>query len=129
MARLYSNENLAIDLVEALRKFNHDILSSYDAGQANQGIPDDEVLEYATLNDRSVITFNRDDFVALHRNGVNHAGIVICKDDRDYLGQAQALHEYLEPQVDRLHNRLIRVQRQNQPKSSQKLFVVREYLR
>jgi predicted nuclease of predicted toxin-antitoxin system len=129
MARLYSNENLAIDLVEALCQFNHDILSSYDAGQANQGIPDDEVLEYATLNDRSVITFNRDDFVALHRNGVSNAVIIICKDDRDYLGQAQALHEYLETQVDRLHNRLIRVQRQNQPKSSQKLFVVREYLR
>ncbi len=129
MARLYSNENLAIDLVEALRQFNHDILSSYDAGQANQGIPDDQVLDYATLNDRSVITFNRDDFVALHRNGVNHAGIIICKDDRDYLGQAQALHDYLETQVTRLHNRLIRVQRQNQPKSSQKLFVVREYLR
>ena len=129
MARLYSNENLAIDLVEALRKFNHDILSSYDAGQANQGIPDDEVLDYATLNDRSVITFNRDDFVALHRNGVSHAGIIICTDDRDYLGQAQALHDYLGIQVERLHNRLIRVQRQNQPKSSQKLFVIREYLR
>jgi hypothetical protein len=129
MARLYSDENLAIDLVEALRQFNHDILSSYDAGQANQGIPDDEVLDYATLNDRSVITFNRDDFVALHRNGVNHAGIIICKDDRDYLGQAQALHDYLLNQLDRLHNRLIRVQRQNQSKSSQKLFVVREYLR
>ena len=129
MARLYSNENLAIDLVEAFRKFNHDILSSYDAGQANQGIPDNGVLDYTTLNDRSVITFNRDDFVALHRNGVSHAGIIICKDDRDYLGQAQALHDYLETQVDRLHNRLIRVQRQNQPKSSQKLFVIREYLR
>lgn len=129
MTRLYSNENLAIDLVEALRKFNHDILSSYDAGQANQGIPDDEVLEYATLNDRCVITFNRDDFVALHRNGVSHAGIIICKDDRDYLGQAQALHDYLAIQVERLHNRLIRVQRQNQQKSSQKLFVIREYLR
>ena len=128
MARLYANENLAIDLVEALRQFNHDILSSYDAGQANQGFPDDEVLDYATLNDRCVITFNRDDFVALHRNGVNHAGIIICKDDRDYLGQAQALHDYLETK-DRLHNRLIRVQRQNQPKSSQKLFVIREYLR
>jgi predicted nuclease of predicted toxin-antitoxin system len=129
MARLYSNENLAIDLVAELRKFNHDILSSYDAGQANQGIPDDEVLDYAKQNDRSVITFNRDDFVALHRSGVSHAGIIICKDDRDYIGQAQAIHDYLETQVDRLQNRLIRVQRQNQPKSSQKLFVIREYFR
>jgi Domain of unknown function (DUF5615) len=56
MARLYSNENLAIDLVEALRKFNYDLLSSYDAGQANQGIPDDEVLEYATLNKTQICT-------------------------------------------------------------------------
>jgi hypothetical protein len=129
MASLYSNENLSIDLVEILREFNHDVLTSYQAGQANQGIPDDEVLAYATINHRCVITFNRDDFVALHRSGINHAGIIVCKDDRDYLGQAQALHAYIKTQTSPLQNRLIRVQRQNQPGSSQKLFIVREYLK
>jgi predicted nuclease of predicted toxin-antitoxin system len=129
MASLYSNENLSIDLVERIREFGYDVLTSYQAGQANQAISDDEVLAYATANQRSVITFNRDDFVALHRSGIDHAGIVVCKDDRDYLQQAQALHTFLATQTDSLQNRLVRVLRQNQPGSSQKLFVVKEYLR
>ena len=129
MLSLYSNENLSIDLVEIIREFGYDILTSYQAGQANQGIPDEEVLVYATANQRSVVTFNRDDFVALHHSGIDHAGIVICKDDRDYLGQAQALHLFLSTQVNSLQNRLIRVLRQNQPRTSQKPFIIKEYLR
>jgi Domain of unknown function (DUF5615) len=63
IASLYSNENLSIDLVEKIREFGHDVLTSYQAGQANQGIPDDDVLAYATTNQRSVVTFNRDDLI------------------------------------------------------------------
>jgi predicted nuclease of predicted toxin-antitoxin system len=128
MPSLYSNENLLIDLVERIREFGYDVLTSYQAGQANQAIPDDEVLAYATTNQRSVITFNRDDFVALHSSDIDHAGIIVCKDDRDYLQQAQALHTFLVNQTDLLQNRLIRVLRRNQPGSSQKLFVIKEYL-
>lgn len=129
MAEFYANENLPLDLIETLRRFNHDVLTSYEAGQANQGIPDHDVLAYAVENDRSVITLNRDDFVVLHRSGMEHCGIVICKDDRDYVGQAQALHDYLSTQDQALTNRLIRVQRQNRPKLSRPVFIVREYLR
>jgi hypothetical protein len=129
MVRLYSNENLSIDLVERIREFGYDVLTSYQAGQANQGISDDDVLAYATANQRSVVTFNRDDFVDLHRSGIGHAGIIVCKDDRDYLGQAQALHLFLSSQTNSLQNRLIRVLRQNQPGMSQKLLIVKEYLR
>ncbi len=129
MARFYANENLPMAIVEALRSLGHDVLTSYEAGQANQGIPDDEVLVYAMAENRSVVTLNRDDFLKLHRCGIEHSGIIICKDDRDYAGQAQTLHAYLETQVNPLQNRLIRVQRQNQPKSSQPLFIVREYSR
>ena len=129
MSRFYSNENFPLDLVEALRNLGDDLLTSSEAGQSNQGIPDLEVLAYATAQNRSVITLNRDDFLALHRSGINHNGIVICKEDRDYLGQAQALHIYLETQGAELENRLIRVLKQNQPKSSQQIFRVREYMR
>jgi predicted nuclease of predicted toxin-antitoxin system len=129
MARFYSNENLPMTMVEALRKFNHDVLTSYEAGQANKSIPDNEVLAYATFDNRSVITLNRDDFIALHRSGINHSGIVICKDDRDYLGQAQFLHSYLDTQLKCLQNRLIRVQKQNKPKLNQQIFIIREYTR
>ena len=129
MARFYSNENLPMAIVETLRSLGHDVLTSYGAGKANQGIPDDGVLAYAIAENRSVITLNRDDFLKLHRSGINHSGIVICKDDRDYAGQAQVLHDYLDTQVHPLQNRLIRLQRQNQPKSSYKIFIVREYSR
>jgi hypothetical protein len=125
MARLYSNENFAIDFVLILRSLGHDVLTSYEAGQANQGIPDDEVLTFATANDRIIITFNRDDFVNLHRLGINHAGMIVCKDDRDYAGQAQALQKWLLETV-RLGDRCLRVKKQNQGKKGQ-VFIVQEY--
>ncbi|MBX2865267.1 MAG: DUF5615 family PIN-like protein [Leptolyngbyaceae cyanobacterium MAG.088] len=126
MIDLYSNENFPIDMVLLLRNLGYDVLTSYDAGQANQGIPDENVLAYATENNRVVITLNRQDFIDLHRSSENHNGIIICKDDRNYTDQVQTLHTYLETQ-DSLQNRLIRVLKQNRPKSSQQTFVTREY--
>jgi hypothetical protein len=125
MARLYSNENFAIDFVLILRSLGHDVLTSYEARQANQAIPDDEVLTFATANDLIVITFNRDDFIKLHRSGINHAGIIVCKDDRDYAGQAQILQEWLLENIN-LRNRCLRIKKQNQGKSGQ-VFIVQEY--
>ena len=128
MIDLYSNENFPIDAVILLRKIGYDVLTSYEAGQANQGIPDDAVLAYATEQKRAVITLNRKDFIQLHRCDVTHCGIVICKDDRDYKGQVNHLHHYLRSQIS-LHNRLVRMQKQNQPKSEQQIFIVQEYNR
>ncbi|MDB9529588.1 DUF5615 family PIN-like protein [Oscillatoria sp. CS-180] len=127
MARFYSNENLPIDLVNALRALDHDVLTSYEAEQANQRIPDADVLTYATTKNRIVITLNRKDFIALHQSGLHHSGIIICKEDRDYVGQAQALHDYLVNSGDELSDRLLRVQKQNRPQADQQIFVIREY--
>lgn len=124
--KFYANENLALTLTEELRQQGHDVLTSYEAGNANQGIPDEQVLAYATTQQRAIITFNRDNFIKLHRARIRHSGIIICKDDRRYIEQAQFLHHYLTEQTT-LTNRLIRVQKQNQPKSSQPVFVIREY--
>ncbi len=44
VARLYSNENFPQAVVEHLRAFGHDVLTSHDAGQSDRGIPDEEVL-------------------------------------------------------------------------------------
>lgn len=74
-------------MVDLLRLRGYDVLTSYEAGQANQKIPDDEVLMYATNSGRIVITENRQDFINLHSTTSNHAGIVICKADRDYAGK------------------------------------------
>lgn len=129
MLRFYGNENLPFLMIKALRDKGYDILTSYEAGQANQCIPDDQVLAYATEKDRIVITLNRDDFIALHNQGINHKGIIVCKDDRDYQGQINFLCEFLAVESKSFVNRLIRVQKQNQPKSATPRFMIREYPR
>ena len=129
MAKFYANENFAINIVQILCSFGHDILTSYKAGQANQGIPDLDVPIFATSQNRILITFNRDDFIELHRSGINHSGIIICKDDCDYLGQAKALNDFLQDRAKTLSDRLIRFQRQNQRKSNNQSFIIREYER
>ncbi|GAC1492128.1 MAG: DUF5615 family PIN-like protein [Chamaesiphon sp.] len=128
MLKLYSNENFPMDIVKKLRSFGYDVLTSYEAGQANQGSPDEEVLAFAIQQERSLITLNRDDFIALHRSGIPHKGIIICKADRDYKGQAQVLHVYLQG-IEELGNLLIRVKKQNQPKSSSQSFIIQIYER
>ncbi|MBP0022242.1 MAG: DUF5615 family PIN-like protein [Cyanobacteria bacterium SBLK] len=128
MFRFYANENLALILVETLRQLGHDVLTSSEAGNANKGAADREVLSYAATEKRIVITFNRKDFIVLHQSGINHSGSVICKDDRDYFNQARVIHEYSIEQGS-FENRLIRIQKQNQPKSSKPVFIVREYQR
>ena len=80
---LYSNENFPIDVVVLLRRLDYDVLTSYEAGQANRGISDNDVLTYATEHKRAVVTLNRQDFSRLHSIMAEHFG-VICKDDRDY---------------------------------------------
>ncbi len=128
MARIYSNENFPLDIVTRLRQKGHDVLTSYEAGQANQKIPDAAVVAFATQENRIVITLNRDDFVCLHRGGIEHTGIIICKDDRDYDGQAQAIQACLTENSD-LSDRLIRIKKQNQPKAKSPVFVYQKYAR
>ena len=124
----YSNENFALDMVKTLRILGHSVITSYDAGQANQSISDRKVLNYATQNNLIVITFNRDDFIELHNAGIQHSGIIICKTDRDYQGQVDFLHKYLLNQ-DSLVNRLIRIKKQQKKGLSQQIFVTQEYFR
>ncbi|NTU65429.1 MAG: DUF5615 family PIN-like protein [Chloroflexi bacterium] len=95
MARLYSNENFPRQIVLALRAHGHDVLTALEAGLANQGIPDAEVLAYAARADRAVLTLNRRDFIRLHREQPDHAGISVCAQDPDVTGQAGRIHAAL----------------------------------
>ena len=127
MAGFYANENLSMVLVNELRRLGYDVLTSYEAGNANQRIPDERVLMTAVASHRCVITFNRNDFVDLHQTGVDHEGIIVCKDNVDRIAQTSVVHSLIVKQ-DMLRNRLFRVQKQNQRGSGQ-LFVVKEYVR
>lgn len=110
MARLYSNENFPLPVVQELRRLGHDVLTVQEAGNADQAIPDDAVLAFATAESRGVLTLNRRDFIHLHKTQPNHAGIIVCTYDADFVGQAQRIHEAIETQPA-LDGQLLRVNR------------------
>ena len=113
MARFYTNENFRRRVVEALRQLGHDALTSYEAGNANQSISDDDVLNFARENNRIVLTFNRKDFIRLHRQNSTHSGIIVCTEDNDYIALANRIHEALIPFGGNIDSELIRVNRPN----------------
>ncbi len=110
MARLYSNENFPLPVVERLRTLGHDVLTIQETGKADQALPDDEVLKFATKEDRAVLTLNRRHFIKLHRESSQHAGIVVCTLDADFAGQAERIHTAINAQPS-LAGQLIRVNR------------------
>ncbi len=110
IARLYSNENFPLPVVEALRKLGHDVLTTGDARKANVGIPDEEVLRFAIENQRAVITHNRGDFMRLHRLIPEHEGIVVCTANPDFAVLATKVHARLQV-MDSLKGQLVRVNR------------------
>lgn len=50
MARIYANENFPLPVVETLCRLGHDVLTTLDAGQAGQALPDETVLRFARSN-------------------------------------------------------------------------------
>ena len=94
MARFYSNENIALQVVLELRSLGHDVLTSLDAGRANAAVPDAEVLAFAAAEGRILLSNNRRHFLQLHRQRTSpHSGIVVCTFDPDFRRQADRIHE------------------------------------
>ena len=110
MARLYSNENFPLPVVERLRHHGHDVLTIQETGKADQALPDAEVLQFATNENRAVLTMNRRHFIRLHREQPQHAGIIVCTLDPDFDGQAERIHKAIGAQVS-LSGQLLRVNR------------------
>ena len=107
---LYADENFPLRVVEELRQLGHDVLTAFEDGRANQSVTDQELLTRATELDRAVLTLNRLDFKRLHLQITNHAGIVICTEDPDRVGQAQRIAASIDRAGD-LKGQLIRVYR------------------
>ncbi|NJM42642.1 MAG: DUF5615 family PIN-like protein [Anaerolineae bacterium] len=107
MARLYSDEDFVFAVTEGLRTLGHDVLTVQEAG--NAGIDDDAIqLEFAIQNDRAVVTFNRWDFVWLHRQSKDHAGIIACTRDSNLEGLTMRIHTAIL-ENESLQGKLIRV--------------------
>lgn len=93
-----------------LREFGHDVLTAREAGNADREVPDGEVLQFALGQARALLTLNRRDFIRLHERGVQHAGLVVCTEDKDFMALADRI-EYRLRSVVSLDGQLIRVTR------------------
>ena len=110
MARFYSNENIAAQVVAELRRLGHDVLTSLDAGKANAAVPDEEVLAFAGAEGRILLSHNRWHFLRLHQQRTeSHAGIVLTVDP-DFSRQARRIHEAVAADSD-MKDKLLRVNR------------------
>jgi predicted nuclease of predicted toxin-antitoxin system len=93
MARFYADEQYPYPVVECLRLLGHDVLTVQEAGNGNQRIPDPDVLAFATQEGRAVLTQNRKDFIRLHQQQSDHAGIIVCTIDRDWQSLADRIDD------------------------------------
>ena len=110
MARLYANENFPQPVVDELRVLRHDVLTVLETGKAGVSWSDREVLEFATREDRAVLTMNRKHFRKLHDEIPSHAGIVLCTVDLDFPGQAARIDAAIQEAGD-CHGKIIVVNR------------------
>lgn len=61
-------------LVKLLRQASHDVITVNEAGL--MGFADPLILDYARTQELVLLTYNCDDFEALHLQGSNHSGIL-----------------------------------------------------
>ncbi len=110
MAQLYSNENFPLPAVEELRRLGHDVLTIQETGQANQSLPDEDVLAFAYAEGRILLTLNRKHFIQLHREQREHCGIIVYSVNPDFIGLAQRIHKAIGAQAQ-ISGALIRINR------------------
>jgi hypothetical protein len=110
VANLYADENFSYPVVERLRQRGHDVLTVQEAGQADQGIDDEDVLSFAITNGRAVVTFNRRHFIRLHSYVRTHEGIIVCTRDDDVDALANRIHQAINS-LATLKGQLLRITR------------------
>jgi Domain of unknown function (DUF5615) len=110
MARIYADENFPLPVVEELRKLGYDVLTTYESGRAGVAIPDAEVLAFAVAEGRALLTLNRRHFIRLHGTTPDHAGIIVCTFDPDFVALAHRIHAALEAHPA-ISGQLVRINR------------------
>jgi len=102
-----------VGVIKLLQDLGHNAVSAKDMGKDNQNIPDERVLEYATLQERAVITFNRKNFFKLHPSNSQHDGIIACTYDPEQDRLARNIDQAVNAENGDLKQKLIRVYRPN----------------
>jgi uncharacterized protein with PIN domain len=110
MARFYANENFPQPVIEKLRRLGHEALTVLETGHAGQSWSDENVLRFATAENRILLTMNRRHFRRLHAKNPQHAGIVLYTVDLDFVGQAKRIDAIVEKTGD-CKNQILSVNR------------------
>jgi predicted nuclease of predicted toxin-antitoxin system len=71
--RFYCDEHIHPAITNALRRRGVDILTAQEADML--GVPDEKHLQYATSQERVILTQDAD-FLRIHKTGTPHHGIV-----------------------------------------------------
>ncbi len=73
-------------------------------------MPDTEVLRFAAGEQWILLTLNRRHFIRLHEAFPDHAGILVCSVDADFVGQARRIDAAISHHVSLL-GLLLRINR------------------
>src|SRR5690349_15580965 len=108
MAFLYADEDFDRRVVDRLQALGHDVLTVQDDGR--RAAADETILGRAVELGRTLVTFNRSDFIRLHARRSAHCGIIVCTRDANTEALAQRIHNEVLTSGD-LHHELVRVYR------------------
>jgi predicted nuclease of predicted toxin-antitoxin system len=79
--RLYTDEDVHVQLAVQLARRGYDVLSCRDAGNIDRGLSDAWQLRFAANEGRAILVHNISDFVELDRQwrnrGEEHVGIIL----------------------------------------------------
>ena len=106
---VYLDEDVHVLVGQLLAQRECQAVTARDAGQLGKSDP--EQLEYATRHGMVIVTHNRGDFEALHRQylatGQNHAGILIAMEPRPYTLARRILGAWDMYTADEMRNQLL----------------------
>jgi hypothetical protein len=91
--RLYADEDFPLTAVEELRRLGHDVLTAQEDGR--QSTTDPAILARAHSLGRPILTHNRRHFERLHRQGIDHSGILSATRDNNTSALAARIHSVL----------------------------------
>lgn len=110
MHLLLADENFSREVSRLLSELGHDVITLQDLGLSGIKFPDESVLEKAIELERCILTFNRKDFIRLHKKNPLHTGIIICTFSADHIRLTEKIHLTIS-EMESLKNQLIRIYR------------------
>lgn len=96
--KFYFDEHIPRAVTDALQQQGLDILTVQAANR--QGLPDEEQLDFATQENRVMVTMDSD-YIALAVQGISHAGIAFVTSDTsigDLINNLILLHGVMTPE-------------------------------